>query len=174
MYCINIIIIIDNSYIRLPSFDESKIKKCINFVILLCANNYNNYVIADADTICKDTNDDGTMELESSLTTLKDNIISVIEGDMFDVIDQDDNNSIDGTYSLESCNTPFSRLEHTKKRRKSVCHLHLLHSTSTGTTGTSKRGKSNEKDSTDYWRPKLLRKMHKIKLQVCAYIVLLR
>lgn len=128
------------------------------------------FFIADADSICEDTNDDDAMELESSLTTLQENVISVIEGDMFDVIDQDDNNSIDGTYSFESCDTPFSRLQHAKKRRKSVCHLHLLQSTSTGATGTSKRGNSNERDATDYWRPKLLRKTHKIKLQVCIEI----
>ena len=108
------------------------------------------------------------IDLDSSLLSLQGNV-PVVEGNMYDVIDKDEEEeSIDGSQSppplegeLEGCDSRVGFIkEH--KRRKSVCHLRLMKADA---AADATPGTSND-TRTEYWKPKLLRKTHKIKLQV--------
>ncbi len=117
--------------------------------------------IGDDDSYCDNVSntDDDDDDLETSSL----GVIPIVEGSMFDALDEGE----------ETTDDPQSIGDHgdyhsvARQRKKSVCHLKLMRNSVTGETEDDiMKRNNNNNNNNDYWKPKLLRKTHKIKLQV--------
>ena len=127
-------------------------------------------IIGDDESYCDNVSfADDDINLETSLSSALEgsSVIPVIEGSMFDALEEEeeDDEIVDGSQGIEDQGDYHVKRRTRRQRKKSVFHLKLMKNVSTAETDNDTT-KGKEKENNDYWRPKLLRKTHKIKLQV--------